>query len=411
MTFSVPVVSYAQDSEDYIYTETTDADFYPEYDTFNSLMYEHNIRDTDLFTGGLYIRDMACAEYINGATEITNGEIKELYYAIEQASPYKNFICPVCGIEEARIFVYENVKFDNSTPEGKRYNSGLLKDQITYQICSPELFTVWVDNITEDEAEKINDYLNETYNITMQFIWLYDYFDESGEICPVYRFYTSEYHYLTQELAEEICADLREKGYVICSLYQCGSFDDTQVLDCKGTSCRDSIMYYPESAAADIKKIISESGVKADIIPFDDVNGIAPHKDAVNYITIDFPDTENTTQMDVVKLRTSIYKVTGLKGIDDNPEYVPVDDRLDNNDTTNYKTDNYKSSTGSSGDINSDGKADLTDITELSLYLIGDKDLTEDQLAAADVDGDDEVKLTDLAKFRQYLSKQIESLG
>ena len=63
------------------------------------------------------------------------------------------------------------------------------------------------------------------------------------------------------------------------------------------------------------------------------------------------------------------------------------------------------------GDINSDGKADLTDLTELSLYLIGDKNLTERQLLAADVDGDGEVKLTDLAKFRQYLSKKTESLG
>lgn len=64
-----------------------------------------------------------------------------------------------------------------------------------------------------------------------------------------------------------------------------------------------------------------------------------------------------------------------------------------------------------SGDINADGKADLTDLTELSLALVGDSELTAVQQKAADVDGDGEVKLADLAKFRQFLSKVISSLG
>jgi len=62
------------------------------------------------------------------------------------------------------------------------------------------------------------------------------------------------------------------------------------------------------------------------------------------------------------------------------------------------------------GDINFDGKADLTDLSELSLALIGDKELTKSQQILADVDGDGAVKLADLAKFRQYLSKVISSL-
>ena len=63
------------------------------------------------------------------------------------------------------------------------------------------------------------------------------------------------------------------------------------------------------------------------------------------------------------------------------------------------------------GDLNSDGKADITDLSELSLALVGDKELTESQQKAADVDSDGAVKLADLAKFRQYLSKVISSLG
>ncbi len=63
------------------------------------------------------------------------------------------------------------------------------------------------------------------------------------------------------------------------------------------------------------------------------------------------------------------------------------------------------------GDINADGRTDVTDLSNLSLYLIGDTKFTEVQKKAADVDDDGEVKLTDLAKYRQYLSKIIDSLG
>ncbi len=62
------------------------------------------------------------------------------------------------------------------------------------------------------------------------------------------------------------------------------------------------------------------------------------------------------------------------------------------------------------GDINSDGKVDVTDLTELSLALLGDTKLTSAQQQSADVDGDGAVKLADLAKFRQFLSRVITSL-
>jgi len=62
------------------------------------------------------------------------------------------------------------------------------------------------------------------------------------------------------------------------------------------------------------------------------------------------------------------------------------------------------------GDINSDGRADLTDISGLSLYIIGDITFTDEQMKVADVDEDGEVNLADLAKYRQYLSKVIDSL-
>lgn len=61
------------------------------------------------------------------------------------------------------------------------------------------------------------------------------------------------------------------------------------------------------------------------------------------------------------------------------------------------------------GDVNSDGKTDITDLTELSLILVDNMMMTEAQKTAADVDHDGAVKLNDLAKIRQYLSHIIEN--
>ena len=52
----------------------------------------------------------------------------------------------------------------------------------------------------------------------------------------------------------------------------------------------------------------------------------------------------------------------------------------------------------------------MTDLTEVSLALLGDRALTDEQQKAADVDGDGSLSLADLAKLRQYLSKKIDSL-
>lgn len=57
------------------------------------------------------------------------------------------------------------------------------------------------------------------------------------------------------------------------------------------------------------------------------------------------------------------------------------------------------------GDINGDGCADLTDLTLLSVYLMTKKGISSERLFTADVDYDGEVTIADLARFKQYVSK------
>lgn len=63
------------------------------------------------------------------------------------------------------------------------------------------------------------------------------------------------------------------------------------------------------------------------------------------------------------------------------------------------------------GDINSDGYADLTDLTTLSIYLMEKSGLDEIQLKAADVDGNNEVDISDLAHYKRYICKENVVLG
>lgn len=59
------------------------------------------------------------------------------------------------------------------------------------------------------------------------------------------------------------------------------------------------------------------------------------------------------------------------------------------------------------GDLNFDGKVDVTDLSSLSLNIIGDLNLNAIRNNAADITGDGVVNLCDLARMQQYISKKI----
>ena len=63
------------------------------------------------------------------------------------------------------------------------------------------------------------------------------------------------------------------------------------------------------------------------------------------------------------------------------------------------------------GDLIADGVADLTDLTLLSLHLLGDATLKDEAVKYADVNADDNVDLADLAHFKQYVCQDNVILG
>ncbi len=63
------------------------------------------------------------------------------------------------------------------------------------------------------------------------------------------------------------------------------------------------------------------------------------------------------------------------------------------------------------GDLNSDGIADLTDLSLLSLYLLNDLTFDSVQTEAADVQYDGNVDIADLARLKQYVCKEDIRLG
>lgn len=63
------------------------------------------------------------------------------------------------------------------------------------------------------------------------------------------------------------------------------------------------------------------------------------------------------------------------------------------------------------GDITSDGKIDVSDLSTLALCLIGEKELDFTQKEAADTTYDGMINLSDLARIKQYISHITDKLG
>jgi len=63
------------------------------------------------------------------------------------------------------------------------------------------------------------------------------------------------------------------------------------------------------------------------------------------------------------------------------------------------------------GDFDNSGLVDLTDLTILSLYMIGDTTFSDKQIAKADCNSDGKTDLADLAHLKQYIIRDDVKLG
>ncbi|MBP1590776.1 MAG: dockerin type I repeat-containing protein [Oscillospiraceae bacterium] len=98
-------------------------------------------------------------------------------------------------------------------------------------------------------------------------------------------------------------------------------------------------------------------------------------------------------------------------GTPETPEEPEKTEPEENKPSENENKEPESKSVTNVGDLSGDGVVDVTDLTMISLGLLGDLTLTDSQRSAADVNHDGKVDLADLATLRQFLSKKISSLA
>lgn len=122
------------------------------------------------------------------------------------------------------------------------------------------------------------------------------------------------------------------------------------------------------------------------------------------------PDTARGSQAEFSLVRVYSKALTESELASQNtasPKYAPTNDAVELWLDFNAKIE--ASSDIVLGDVNEDGEVDMLDLTELSLYLLKDKSLSDTSLLNADVNGDGDILLSDLATLKQYICKVITS--
>lgn len=149
----------------------------------------------------------------------------------------------------------------------------------------------------------------------------------------------------------------------------------------------------PEMSESECKSYVVETFAPLNIYSFENVNYDKGNSLLYVYTTISAEQLIKACELEAVK---------EIGSIDDAPSFVnPV-----------VTPDPFVEPIGDHipGDLNYDLVVDLTDLSELSLYLIGDGTISEYCMQFADVDKDGKVTLCDLARMRQYISKVIDEL-
>jgi hypothetical protein len=135
-----------------------------------------------------------------------------------------------------------------------------------------------------------------------------------------------------------------------------------------------------------------------------------------------FDGCTSLTSVTIPSSVTSIgNKAFGYYYDEDLDEYVKVED-FTIYGYTNSRAERYANENGIDfislgnnpmrlGDVNGDGKVNITDATEIQKYFVELLDFTDSQKSVADTNGDGEVDIADVTQIQKFLAQLIPSLG
>ncbi len=126
--------------------------------------------------------------------------------------------------------------------------------------------------------------------------------------------------------------------------------------------------------------------------------------------TFEFPETFVIGQNKIHVTHEPAFGVPGSLNLLETDIEITVN--FFDNTVNNKVTDtNAEPAAPEYGEINGDGIVDMTDLSELSLYLLHEKELDDTQKANADADGNGDIDLADLSLMKQYISGSGVKLG
>lgn len=203
---------------------------------------------------------------------------------------------------------------------------------------------------------------------------------------------SSELDVITRHLADELCTYLTEKEYISEFFYREQCYFASEL----ATSSIDHYTILDLDDVRKIKEIASEINMDADVV-------VELEESDLFICKVSIKGKEGVKPY--IDLAEAVHKELGY-----HPMYGVYSASPLVSDSADEITYSGKIVSSVPGDIILNNSVDTTDLTALSLALIGDISLNDDQLKSADVDGDGKVTIADLARLRQYISKVIESL-
>lgn len=275
-----------------------------EYKGDTSLVWiDDNFVDAESYTteSGLSVRNQGYSGYHKDAVRITDDRITAFYSEIlKKINPeYAN--SPDFG-ELREFYAYDRVYFDNSKFNGEWLNRELLGKEMMCLIDFPSYMLV---GINENDTKSLEAVLEEKFSLAEKNIRINSY---NGHM-DIRGFYSD----MTEELAESILKEMKNMGYTVNAQFHTSRLSDGLI---EGSDVIPA--EYPIGKQEEIMAIVKESGVNAKAQPCQHYTD-----DESGYFDLIFDDVYNTTQMDIVKLRTDIYEKTGECGLIYVEEFKP----------------------------------------------------------------------------------------